>query len=139
MKSTAAKSQKPESERRERQDWLIVLLILLLGFLCVICAAQSALRFAPSWALNSNMQSGINPNSEFQTKPSGPVEPIDAGILTQPAWVRVFLTPGAKFVTGTPPPTGKPNGVPTTAGTTVVPVTYTLPATTLTSTVVPTN
>ena len=81
---------KPENERRERKDWFIVLLILLLGFLCVIVAGQRALLASPSWTLKANMGSGIDPNSDFLTKPIDFYEPVDPAILTQPAWVRVF-------------------------------------------------
>jgi hypothetical protein len=87
----------PEGERR---DWLIVLLILLFGFLCILIAGQWALRFAPRWSLNTDMESGLDPNSAFLTRrPGGFIEPIDSGILTPPAWIDVFLTPGAIFPT----------------------------------------
>src|SRR5512138_3517621 len=133
---------KPETEKRERQDWLIVLLILLIGFMCVLGAGQRALFSAPNWTLNANMESGIDPNTDFRTKPVGFFEPVDPAILTQPAWVRVFLTPGAKFVTGTAPvgPVAD-NNVPTQGqGTgTAIPTTIinTLPAGT--GTAIPTN
>ncbi|MBN2115419.1 MAG: DUF11 domain-containing protein [Anaerolineales bacterium] len=131
--------EKPESEEakpeRERKDWLVVLLILLLGFLCVIVAGQRALLFSPTWTLPAGMESNLDPNSDFLTKPGGFVEPVDAAILTQPAWVQVFLTPGASFVTGTAPPAGSGSIVPT-QGTTAVP-TNTIPV--FTDTAVPTN
>ncbi len=135
-------STKPDGERRERQDWLIVLLILLLGFICVIGAGQRALLFSPNWKLPANMESGIDPNVDFLTKPGEVVEPVDPGILTKPAWVKVFLTPGAKFATGTPPPAGAEavKDTPTSqAATAAVAFTNTLPALTLTNTIAPTN
>ena len=90
---------------RGRNDWIVVLIILVIGFLCVIAAGQLALRFAPRWQLNTNMDSQLDPNIDFLTqRPSGLIEPIDASILTQPGWINVFLTPGASFVTGTPLP-----------------------------------
>ena len=90
----------PEQERR---DWFIIPIILIIGFLCVIIAGQWALRFAPSWELKTNMDSNLDPNSDFLTRrPSGFIEPVDASILTQPAWINLFLTPGASFATGTP-------------------------------------
>ncbi len=49
----------PEQERR---DWIIIPLILGIGFLCVIIAGQWALRFSPSWKLNANMD--FEPRSE---------------------------------------------------------------------------
>lgn len=107
----------PEHERHERQDWGIVLVILLLGFCCVLFAGQWALRFAPNWQADTDMGSNIDLDSEFLTnKPSGFFEPLDPAILTQPGWMNIFLTPGADFVTGTPlpPPTAT---VPTIPGT----------------------
>jgi hypothetical protein len=90
----------------ERNDWIIILIILLIGFLCMIVAGQWALRFAPSWKLDANMESNLDPNSDFLTrKPAGFIEPVDPLILTQPVWIDVFLTPGISFSTGTPFPT----------------------------------
>ncbi|HET9913077.1 MAG TPA: hypothetical protein VFQ13_14375 [Anaerolineales bacterium] len=133
---------KPERERNERQDWLIVLLILLIGLCCVAGAGQYALRFVPKWQLDADMGSNIDLNSEFLTsKPIAYFEPVDPAILTQPAWVNgnVFLTPGAgsSFVSNrTPLPTSNSSsGVPTVIGTTAV---ATNPGV-VTNTVVPTN
>ncbi|HEX6270713.1 MAG TPA: hypothetical protein VFZ43_10780 [Anaerolineales bacterium] len=87
----------------ERHDWIIIFIILLIGFLCVIIAGQWALRFSPSWKLDADMESTLDPNSDFLTRrPGGFIEPVDPLILTQPVWINVFLTPGASFVTGTP-------------------------------------
>jgi len=92
----------PEQERR---DWFIIPLILGIGFLCVIVAGQWALRFSPSWKLHADMESNLDPNSDFLTRrPSGFIEPVDPSILTEPVWINLFLTPGASFITGTPFP-----------------------------------
>ena len=88
----------------ERQDWILIPVILVIGLLCVIVAGQLALRFSPHWTLNTDMKSRIDPNSAYLTRrPSGLVEPVDASILTQPGWVD-FLTPGISIITGTPFP-----------------------------------
>lgn len=51
------------------------------------------------------MESMLDPDSDFLTSnTNGFVEPIDSSILTQPAWIDVFLTPGATFNTWTPAP-----------------------------------
>jgi len=90
---------------RGRNDWIVILIILVLGFLCVLAAGQLALRFASRWQLTTNMDSHLDPNSDFLTRrPGGLIEPVDASILTQPSWINLFLTPGASFVTGTPFP-----------------------------------
>src|SRR6266511_3028125 len=94
---------------RERRDWIIIPIILLIGFLCVLVAGQWALRFSPSWKLNADMDSNLDPNSDFLTRrPSGFIEPVDPSILTEPGWINLFLTPGAEFSTGTSiPATGE--------------------------------
>jgi uncharacterized repeat protein (TIGR01451 family) len=88
---------------RERYDWMIIPMILVIGFLCVLVAGQWALRFSPRWQLDANMESNLDPNSDFLTgKPNGFIEPVDPAILTQPVWADFFLTPGASFATITP-------------------------------------
>jgi len=90
----------PEQERR---DWFLIPLILGIGFFCVIIAGQWALRFSPHWKLNANMDSSLDPNSDFLTqRPSGFFEPVDSSVLNQHPWIDLFLTPGASFATGTP-------------------------------------
>jgi hypothetical protein len=94
----------------ERRDWVVILVILLIGFLCVILAGGWAIRFAPFWKLDTNMGSNLDPDSNFLTnRPAGYFEPLDPSILTQPVWINAFLTPGASFPTRTPvPPTNTP-------------------------------
>lgn len=126
-----------EHKRHELQDWGIVLLLLLIGFCCVIFAGQWAVRFAPSWQADTNLESNISLDSEFLTnQPVGFFEPVDPAILTQPGWMNVFLTPGADFVTGTPFPTSNPNTAVPTITRTIPVATNTLAAT---NTTVPTN
>lgn len=94
-----------KASEHERQDWVVILIILVIGFLCVIAAGGMALRFSPGWQLNTNMDSHLEPISAFLTRGPGEfVEALDPSILTQPSWIDVFLTPGASFVTGTPFP-----------------------------------
>ena len=103
---------------RDRLDWtIIVITILVIGFPLVLVAGQLALRFSPTWELNTSMNSRIDPNTAFLTRrPGGLIEPIDAAILTQPGWIDEFLTPGATLITGTPfpPATSTPASAPTT-------------------------
>ncbi len=90
---------------QERRDWLMIPFILGVGFLLVIIAGGWALRFSPRWTLKADMDSSLDPNSDFLThKAAGLIEPVSSSILTQPAWLNLFLTPGALFVTGTPIP-----------------------------------
>ena len=92
----------PEQERR---DWFLIPLILAIGFLCVIIAGQWALRFSATWRLTANMDSSLDPDSDFLThRPSRFFEPVDSSVLDQHPWIDLFLTPGAAFATGTPFP-----------------------------------
>jgi hypothetical protein len=139
MSSSNPEKSKSEHERRERQDWGIVLLILLIGFLCVIVAGQRAMSFAPRWTLDANVESNIDLNSEFRTsQPAGYFEPLDPAILTQPGWVSVFLTPGAPIPVGTSVAVSGPTGT-TAAEPTATPVATNTLAATYTSTAIPTN
>ena len=114
-----------KNAEHERQDWIVIILILVVGLLCVIAAGQLALRLSPSWQLNTNMDSRLDPNSALLTRaPGGIVEALDPAILTQPSWLEVFLTPGASFVTRTPLPavTRTPSPAPTIAASATDPV-----------------
>ncbi len=126
MNPSPAKS-KPERERNERQDWAIVLVILLIGLCCVAGAGQYALRLAPNWQVDTDMESNLDLNSQILTgKPQEFFEPLDPAILTQPGWVNgnVFLTPGAvvSFPVGTPLPASNTTNtaIPTALSTTPV-------------------
>lgn len=100
-------------EKDNRRDWIIVVLIILIGLLCIMLAGGWALRLTPSWKLDSNMRSNLDPNSDFLTRrPIGLLGPIDSSILTRPAWMDLYLTPGASFATGTPFPTKANNTQP---------------------------
>jgi hypothetical protein len=106
----------PEREKESRDSIALMLLILLLGFICIILSSGWALRFAPSWKLPSSMGSNLNPDSDSLTNvPVNFIEPLDPSILTNPAWFDVFLTPGASFATRvapTPTPTVTIQSVP---------------------------
>lgn len=121
----AEQDQSPEKKRR---DWVIILIILLFGLLCVILAGGWAIRFAPTWRLDTDMGSYIDPNSDFLTnRPNDFIEPLDPSILTQPSWINIFLTPGAVFPTN-PPITSLPTNTPlatTTTLPTIIPPTNT--------------
>jgi uncharacterized repeat protein (TIGR01451 family) len=88
---------------RERHDWIMIPIILLIGFLSVMIAGQWALRFSPRWQLDANMESNLDPNNDFLTgRPNGFIEPVDPSILTQPVWADFFLTPGTSHATKAP-------------------------------------
>lgn len=100
--------------RREWRDWSIVALIILMGLLCLIAAGTLAIRFPPSWKLSANMESLLDPNSDFLTRrPQGFIEPVDQSILTPPAWLGFFQTPGVTVLPPTPMPTSTQQAVAT--------------------------
>jgi hypothetical protein len=103
---------------RERHDWIMIPILLVIGFLFVMVAGQWALRFSPHWQLDASMESNLDPNSDFLTgKPNGFIEPVDPSILTQPGWINVFLTPGAEIPPGTPIPATADASLLTSSGT----------------------
>src|SRR5258706_9043114 len=130
-------------EKESRDSGIIIILILLLGFVCIILASGWALGFGTSWKLNSNLGSNLNPNSHFlPSRPANFIEPIDPRILTQPAWINVFLTPGILLPTRTPLPTSTVTSIPSKTSTPIIIPTQTaIPTNTLPPiiVVVPTN
>ncbi|HEU0294693.1 MAG TPA: hypothetical protein VFR47_18275 [Anaerolineales bacterium] len=106
----------------EKRDWSVIALILLFGLLFILLAGGWALRFTPRWELDANVESRLDPNSDFLTRrPSGFIEPVDPAILTNPAWIDVVLTPGASFSSAVtqPPATARTSFPTSTAGTLV--------------------
>lgn len=84
----------------ERRDWAVIVFILLFGLFWILVAGGWALRFAPHWELNTNVESKLDPDSDFLTnKPGGFIEPVDPAILTNSTWINAALTPGASFPT----------------------------------------
>ncbi len=85
-----------EREEEPRRDLLLILLIVPLGVLCMFLAGQAATRFSPTWNVESDMGSDLDPDVDFAALPiPNLIEPIDANILTQPVWGDLFLTPNA--------------------------------------------
>ena len=131
-------AEQEKNPERNRRDWIIILIILLIGFLCVILAGERAIRFSPTWRLDTDMGSNIDPNSIFLTsRPSDFFEPLDPSILTQPVWINVFLTPDASSFPTSAPSTPLPTNTPlatNTAISTIIPPTNTLVGPTPTNT-----
>ena len=107
---------KPEQEERRKtsRELLLLLLLLPLGVCLMFTAGQAAIALTPSWVLNADMGSGLDPNVDYKARNNPELmEPILAGILTQPPWADVFLTPGAVIPDGggqvnVVPPTEQP-------------------------------
>ncbi len=84
------------SPERERRDWILLPIIVLLGILFMYLAGQRAIRMAPSWHVVADMASNLDPNAQFQEAGvAGVIEPVRAEILTPPVWAKTYLTPGA--------------------------------------------
>lgn len=103
-------TEQEDIRRKSHRDLLLVLLILPLGVLCMFVTGQAAIRLAPTWVLNADMSSFLDPNAQFAAGGNQLfIEPLDPGILTLPAWGDLFLTPNALIPTrliptATPPP-----------------------------------
>lgn len=114
--------EKEKEKDEPRRDFLLVLLIVPLGVLCMFITGQQAIKLAPSWTLAADIGSNLDPNTNFaaQTNPEL-MEPINANILTQPVWGNFFLTPDAIIPTrviptkaSTPIPPPQPTTIVTT-------------------------
>jgi len=89
-----------DPQRKSRRDLLLILLFLPFGVLCMFMAGQIAIRLAPNWALPANLLSNLDPNTNFSGLGNRVlIEPINPGILTQPVWNGLFLTPNASIPT----------------------------------------
>ncbi len=85
-----------KSTRRERRDLILIILILPIGILCMLEVGQIAIRMLPSWNINADMGSKVDPNKQYASlQEVGAVEPLLPAIQTPPAWRDTFLTPQA--------------------------------------------
>ena len=85
----------PKNERDRDRDWrslLFFLLILLLGFACLMLTAQMAVRPDRIWQIPADMLSQLNPDEDTDTGERH-VEPLRPEVLTPPPWAHNFLTP----------------------------------------------
>jgi hypothetical protein len=112
------------STERERRDWILLPIIVLLGILFMYLAGQRAIRMAPSWHVVADMASNLDPNAQFQEAGvAGVIEPVRAEILTPPVWAKTYLTPGANNGgSGMAAPAGPASNSPTPAGPSPTPV-----------------
>lgn len=113
-------TKQEDTRRKSRRDLLLILLILPFGVLCMFMTGQSAIKLAPTWMLPVNMFSNLDPNAEFAGLDNPLfIEPLNPGILTQPVWDPLFLTPEAIIptrevvaVSSPPPPVRTPQPPP---------------------------
>ncbi len=119
-------SHSDQDERRSRRDWLLALLLLLLGLLCLCVTAELATRPAQTWQASANMRSDVNLDTGEVVK----VEPVGPKALT-PLPLEKILTPEG---TPKPVPPAVIGQLPTTTPTRQVAV---VPTSTATDTPIP--
>ena len=82
-----------ENDRdRNRRDWLIFLVLLLLGFACLLIAAQMAVRPASIWQVSADMLSELNPDEDRGIE-EVQIEPLRPEVMTPPWDPATILTP----------------------------------------------
>jgi hypothetical protein len=81
-----------DDKKRERRDWLIFLLLLLLGFACLLCTAQIAIRQPPTWQASAGMLSELDPDEDYGTE-MAPIDPLRPEVMTLPWDPDTILTP----------------------------------------------
>src|SRR5689334_23653400 len=79
--------------RRERRDWLLIVLILPLGTLLMFLAGQQAVQTVSTWSVQADMVSHLDPGHVSTNGGAGLIEPLRAEIGTPAAWLSTFLTP----------------------------------------------
>jgi len=102
LTTTNSQHERVEGRERKQRDWLIFLLLLLLGFVCLLCTAQVATRQLAQWQVPADMFSELNPEKELGTGVT-PVEPLRPEVMTLPWDPDTILTPVG---TPSPVPTG---------------------------------
>lgn len=129
------------NRERERRDWSLVIFIIPLGIILIIIVGQLAIRLFPSWSVNADMRSNLDPNTA-PGQPASLLQPLLPQILTQMAWADTYLTPSGDV--SFPPfiilePTGTPSPTPVSPTPTTATPTATTPSPTFTITATPTS
>ena len=70
---------KDNDKDRALRDLLLFLLLLLLGFACLLIAAEAAVRPEFIWQVSANMRSKLNPDEEYE---AGEVPIVEEGFTT---------------------------------------------------------
>ncbi|MFN8412176.1 MAG: hypothetical protein U0Z26_07295 [Anaerolineales bacterium] len=109
-----------KNDNTKRRDWSLIIFILPIGILLMLLAGQLAIRMAPNWLIDGEINSNLDPETASKQQ-ALVVRPVSNGILTPMSWWDTFLTPGADDGSGVsyPPfvifvPTSTPTLKPTT-------------------------
>lgn len=84
--ATASKpgGNRDRDQERKRRDWLVFLLILLLGFVCLLITAQLAVKPDRVWQVYANMLSELKPDATLYAGQGG-IPPLRPEVLTPPS------------------------------------------------------
>lgn len=82
------------ASQRDRREWGLLAIILLLGILLMCLAGQVAIRLSPRWQVDADLGSKIDPESVYEySQGTLVIEPLNQEILTPPAWPGILTTP----------------------------------------------
>jgi hypothetical protein len=98
LTTTNSHDEHEDGRDRKRREWLIFLLLLLLGFACLLCTAQVAVKQLTMWQVPADMFSELDPDEKLGTEVM-PIEPLCPEVMTLPWDPDTILTP-----VGTPSP-----------------------------------
>jgi len=83
--------------RYQDREWLLILLPLLLGGICLQGVARAATRLPSLWTASTNMYSKLDPDESYEVQWRMIVEPLRPEIMTPPVWSPgTSLTPEKK-------------------------------------------
>lgn len=85
-----------DDKRRQRRELIVFLLILLMGFGCLLFAAQMAI-WPGAWRAEIGMGPGWDPDEGLGTWESY-IQPIRPAIMTPPSWMNETMTPGTPVI-----------------------------------------
>ena len=79
---------------QENREWLLILLLLLLGGICLQGVARAATRLPSLWTASTDMYSKLDPDESYEVQWRMIVEPLRPEIMTPPVWsTGTYLTP----------------------------------------------
>ena len=90
---------------RTQRDLALFLLILCVGFICLLVTAQAAIWPRPVWRVSAGMLSELDPNRDYLTRRAEMevVEPVRPEVQTPPAWdVESIITPSGSVIVAPP-------------------------------------
>ncbi len=130
------------NRQKKDREWLVLLVLLPFGVLCMFLVGMVAISQPPTWKVQADMNSMLDPYAYMTSAAPGQIEPVRDGIMTAPAWMGSFLTPQPDTSTGeptsfvSPTPNGRATASPFATGTAIGTGT---PAVTATASLIPSS